>query len=314
MSGETTAGDTALPDLSSLRRWLDSPLPPLRPPDPDLPRISIVVPSFNQARWLDDCLRSIRLQDYPGVEVIVMDGGSSDGSVGIIHRHAGALAHWQSGPDGGQAAGINAGLDRATGDLLGWLNSDDLLLPGALHTLARAAAAVQTAAWFQGDALELVDVAGELRPYPWSHDLSPERLAWAQTGCQPSLYWHRSLALRLDPTLHYALDWDLQNRLARTAPLVRVGGRLSVNRIHGDSKTRTGNVRMADEYYRITRRYGGSMSRSLLYRYGLWAAARHRARHGETWINRLWHRAAAGMLRRLHGEDSIYSFNWYHFA
>lgn len=306
--------DRSILTTAALHGWLATPLRPPPARDPGMPRISVIVPSFNQGHFLDECLRSILLQQYPNLEIIVMDGGSTDGSVDVIRRHAGSLAYWQSQADGGQAAAINAGLERASGDLVGWLNSDDLLLPGALAALATAAQASSAPSWFQGDAVELLEEAGELRPYPWSHPMDPAKLPWAQTGCQPSLYWHRSLGLRLDASLHYALDWDLQNRLARQAPLVRVQERLSVNRIHTQTKTRTGKRRMADEYYRITRRYGSSLSRSLLYRYGLWEAATHRAAHGPGPLNRAWHRIAAGLLRRLHGEDSIYTFNWYHFA
>ncbi len=106
-----------------------------------LPRFSIVVPSFNQAPYLEQALRSILAQGYPDLEVIVMDGGSGDGSADIIRRYAPRLAYWQSQPDGGQAAALKAGFERSTGAVLGWLNSDDVYLPGALDEVAQ---------WFLG--------------------------------------------------------------------------------------------------------------------------------------------------------------------
>ena len=103
-----------------------------------LPRITVVTPSFNQAAFLEQTILSVLGQCYPNLENLVMDGGSNDGSRAIIERHAPQLAHWQSQPDGGQAAAINAGFARATGDILCWLNSDDYFLPGTLHRIARA--------------------------------------------------------------------------------------------------------------------------------------------------------------------------------
>ena len=101
-----------------------------------LPRISIVTPSYNQARFLEQSMRSILDQGYPNLEYIVMDGGSTDGSAEIIHRYAGWLAYWASEPDGGQADAIRHGFARATGEILAWVNSDDLLLPGSLGHVA----------------------------------------------------------------------------------------------------------------------------------------------------------------------------------
>ena len=104
---------------------------------PELPRITVVTPSFNQAAFLETTIRSVLGQCYPNLEYLVMDGGSSDGSVEIIRRFESDLAHWVSARDGGQAAAINAAFARATGDILCWLNSDDFFLPGTLHRVAQ---------------------------------------------------------------------------------------------------------------------------------------------------------------------------------
>jgi hypothetical protein len=102
------------------------------------PRITIVVPSYNQGRFLEATLRSVLLQGYPDLELMVIDGGSSDGSVAIIRRYEKWLAHWVSEPDRGQTHAINKGLERATGEIFSYLNSDDLLCPGALFSVVRA--------------------------------------------------------------------------------------------------------------------------------------------------------------------------------
>ena len=104
--------------------------PPAAAPEAGWPRITLVTPSYQQAAFLEECLRSVLLQNYPNLEYIVIDGGSLDGSADIIARYADKLAYWQSQRDGGQGDAINQGFSRASGHILGWLNSDDLLLPG----------------------------------------------------------------------------------------------------------------------------------------------------------------------------------------
>src|SRR6185369_4878244 len=125
------------------------------------PKITIVTPSFNQGRWIEQTIRSVLDQGYPNLEYIVLDGGSTDGSSEIIERYAGSLAFWASEPDGGQAAAINRGFARATGSLLGWINSDDLLEPGALALLAAEHRATPDAVLL-GDVWNFVDGSDEL--------------------------------------------------------------------------------------------------------------------------------------------------------
>jgi glycosyltransferase involved in cell wall biosynthesis len=124
-----------------------------------MPRISIITPSFNQAAYLEQTIHSVLSQGYPNLEYIIMDGGSTDGSVNIIQRHERNLAHWQSGPDGGQAAAVNRAFDLATGDLVGWQNSDDYYYPDAFRLAAKAAELHPEIDVFYGDK-DYVDQAG----------------------------------------------------------------------------------------------------------------------------------------------------------
>ncbi len=135
---------------------------------PSLPRVSIVTPSFNQAAFLEETIQSVLSQDYPNLEYIIIDGGSTDGSVEIIEKYADRLAYWVSEKDAGQADGINKGLVRATGEVVAWLNSDDTYLGGAIETflpgsIRSAVAALQAnpdCGLVYGDVLA-VDAAGQ---------------------------------------------------------------------------------------------------------------------------------------------------------
>jgi len=102
----------------------------------DVPRITVVTPSFNQAEFIEETIRSVLLQGYPNLEYIVIDGGSTDGSVEVIEKYSPWLTYWCSEPDRGQSHAINKGFERATGEILGWINSDDILYSGALQAAA----------------------------------------------------------------------------------------------------------------------------------------------------------------------------------
>lgn len=102
-----------------------------------LPRISIITPSYNQGQYIEETICSVLSQNYPNLEYIIIDGGSTDQSVEIIKKYQSQITYWVSEPDKGQADAINKGLARITGDWFNWLNSDDILMPNALHNLAR---------------------------------------------------------------------------------------------------------------------------------------------------------------------------------
>jgi glycosyltransferase involved in cell wall biosynthesis len=233
------------------------------PPAGGWPRITLVTPSFNQGRFIEETLRSVVLQGYPDLEWFVMDGGSTDPSVDLIKRYSPWMTEWRSARDRGQCDAINRGLERATGSLVGWLNSDDILMPGALHAFARAFAAHPSAVMVAGVGIDTDADSREIgRFVPVSGDR--QRLAlWNAPGgsviCQPASMM-RFAALRrvglLDEGLHNALDVDLWLRLAAIGEIVVRQETFATNRIHPEAKTHKLVVPRIIEHASIILRHG----------------------------------------------------------
>jgi glycosyltransferase involved in cell wall biosynthesis len=202
--------------------------------------VSVVTPSFNQAAYLEATIRSVLTQDYPDLEYLVMDGGSTDGSLEIIRRHAPRLAYWQSQPDAGQAAAINAGFARASGDILAWLNSDDTYEPGAVGAAVAALLAHPEADALYGDC-GFVDPAGQLltlfrgRPFDLAEYVTTEGFIH-----QPTVFLQRRVLERvgmLDASLRFCMDHDYWLRMAGTCRWLYLPRTLARFRVHPGAKT-----------------------------------------------------------------------------
>jgi glycosyltransferase involved in cell wall biosynthesis len=176
------------------------------------PRITVVTPSFNRAEYLEETLMSVVHQDYPNLEYIVIDGGSTDGSAEIIQRHASNLAYWVSERDAGPADAIRKGFDRATGSILAWLNSDDTYQPGTLAAVAEAFGSGQTADVVYGNMYWVSasgDFLAEKRQAPF---WKPGYQYGGADLQQPATFWKRDLYVRsggIDPSFQAAFDTDL---------------------------------------------------------------------------------------------------------
>ncbi len=231
---------------------------------PELPRISVVTPSFNQGPYLERTIRSVIDQRYPNLEYSIIDGGSTDESVDIIKKYERHLAYWVSEPDQGQANAINKGLARATGTVLAWLNSDDYYLPGTLDTVGTAALEHPEASAFVGIG-EMVDSAGKviarLAPPPV---VTLETLFhWQDQGdfLQPSCFF-RDIAWgaigSLDESIHIAVDVDLWMRMAKAGCSFRTIDRvLSQALSHPNAKTIAYRNLMSVDCAIVTIRHGG---------------------------------------------------------
>ncbi len=221
----------------------------------------MVTPSFNQVNFLEATILSVLGQGYPNLEYIVMDGGSTDGSVEIIERYADRFAHWQSAKDAGQSAALNQGFARATGDILCWINSDDFFLPGALHRIAELLGpGVQQPALAYGACLFFDDAgrsAKVVRPQP--HDSTILRTS--AYIIQPSAFWTRTLWEKtgiLENALHFAFDWEWFIRASSHAEFMQCPEIFSAYRQHAAHKTGIGGSRRQQEILEVVRRHGTS--------------------------------------------------------
>ncbi len=252
---------------------------------PSLPLVSVITPSFNQARFLETAIRSVLGQGYPRLEYLIVDGGSTDGSVDVIRRYAPALTWWVSEPDHGQAEAINKGLRRARGEIVAWLNSDDAYAPQAI---AAAVAAFQThpeAVLVFGQGVSF-DAAG--RPFrllpagPWGRvDLMTFHIL-----TQPAVFMRRSAVVKagfLDEDFHFLLDHRLWLKMSLLGELVHVPRVWAFARYHPAAKNAAQAARFGDEALRLARWLATSPAFAEDYarhKRKIWAAAhRFRARY-----------------------------------
>jgi len=233
------------------------------------PLVSIVTPSFNQARFLEEAILSVLEQSYPRIEYIIVDGGSTDGSVEIIRKYAHRLAWWVSEPDHGQTDAINKGFARARGEIFAWLNSDDTYLPHAVTEAVDYLQSHPEAGMVYGDA-NLIDTEGQVIGRFPARQTDYRRLRRGYVHIPQQAAFFRADLWRqvgpLDPTFYFAMDYDLWVRLAKIAPL-HYYPRLWANfRLHEGGKSLTADDRCWPEMLRVHWREGGTWFSPLVFK------------------------------------------------
>lgn len=233
-----------------------------------LPKISIITPSFNQGKFIKETIDSVLNQNYPNLEYIVMDGGSTDETVKILKSYKNTkyknILSWVSKKDKGQADAINNGIKKSTGEIIAYLNSDDVMMPNTLHTVANHFIENKNSKWLTGDYI-IIDENGKtiqnpiriyksiLRKFPYFGVL-----AIANFIIQPSTFWRRSLIKEIgffDKSLTLCLDFDYWMRIIKKYPLSVLPDNFSKFRIHGSSKGVSQYEKQFYEEHRLVKEY-----------------------------------------------------------
>jgi glycosyltransferase involved in cell wall biosynthesis len=273
---DVTSGGIALADLPSPPQgkrgwpWSVGPGPVVASPTdpPAWPRISVVVPSYNQGHFIEETIRSILLQGYPDVELIVMDGASTDDTVALLRRYEPWLAHWESEKDRGQTHAINKGLERSTGEIFAYLNSDDVYAPGAFYAAARAFAANPDADVVHGGCVYMTEtgeetftVRGREIDFP-SYLRIWERLAKRDFITQPEVFVRRAALVEVGPfreELRSVMDFEMWLRLlVRGKRFLSIDTPLARFRMYAAQKSA---VDPGDEICRVVEEYARTSGR-----------------------------------------------------
>jgi glycosyltransferase involved in cell wall biosynthesis len=232
------------------------------------PLVSIVTPSFNQGRYIEETIQSVLDQDYPSVEYLVLDGGSTDDTLAILRRYDERL-RWVSEKDRGQADAINKGFHMATGEILGWLNSDDTYLPGTIRKVVEYFQLHPDVGMVYGEGYH-IDAVGRIIERYYTEPFSFKRLAEICFLCQPTVFLRAEVIRTIGPldiTLHYCLDYDYWMRVAKRFRIGYLGEYLANSRLHGETKTLSQRVSFHQEILQTVKKHFGRVPVRWLYAY-----------------------------------------------
>jgi len=220
----------------------------------NFPKITIVTPSFNQGKFIEETILSVIGQGYPNLEYIIMDGGSTDETISIIEKYKDKITYWESKKDNGQSHAINKGFAKASGDILGWLNSDDMLLPGTLLYVSRQLNPDKNQ-FLCGNCVHFEE--GSIKLYGSKVkilELNDQLFGFG--FIQPSTFWTRKLWLEngnLNEDWHYVFDceWFYRLRDIKDVELFSTNKYLSMYRLHDSHKTGTGGSKRQEEIAKL---------------------------------------------------------------
>lgn len=224
----------------------------------EFPKISIVTPSYNQGAFIERTIRSVLNQNYPNLEYIIIDGGSTDDSTEIIKRYQDKLAYWVSEKDRGQAHAINKGFRRATGDIVGWLNSDDEYCPGALETVAKTFTANNDVDFVFGNRITVDENGRILRDERHTRFSFSALVLYGMIVSQPASFWKRELFEKygyLDESKRFCMDYDFFCRIGAHIKAKHIRKHLARFRRHPSSKSSTIRKVALEEHRQIRERY-----------------------------------------------------------
>ena len=222
-------------------------------------KISVITPSYNQVKYLEQTILSVLDQSYSNFEYIIIDGGSSDGSVKIIKKYQKYLTYWISEKDNGQSHAINKGFKRVTGDIVGWIGSDDYYEPDCFLKVVEAFQKDEAIGVVYGDN-NLVDENNNILKVYSIPDISADKLLKGNPNVvQPGSFYRRIFLNKvglLDESLKYVMDYDLWVRLGKISKIYHISKILANFRLHPESKTEMQKVFFAKEIFRVKSRYG----------------------------------------------------------
>lgn len=221
--------------------WTNYPLQlPKKMPDGSAwPRLSIITPSYNQGKFLEATIRSVLLQGYPNLEYIIIDGGSNDGSLDIIKKYEKYLFYWHSQKDQGQADAINQGIEKSSGEILGWINSDDVYVQGTFQKIVQAFYDYPDYIVVHGNRI-LINDLGNITGWVCLPPFDPKTLIY--NVCSETAFWQRAAMQQvgtLNASLQFAIDLEFFGRLYKSGKFLKLNKYLGYFRCYPDNKSST---------------------------------------------------------------------------
>lgn len=229
-------------------------------------KITIVTPSYNQGTYIEKTIQSVLSQNIEGLEYIIMDGGSTDNTIDILKKYEGQLI-WKSEKDKGQTDAVNKGIRAASGDIIGWLNSDDIYYPEAVKKVIKSFEEYPDVNVVYGNANHIREDDSIIEEY-YTEDFNYERLKDVCFICQPSLFFRKKLIDQygyLDDTLQYCMDYDYWIRLGKGEKFLRLNELIAGSRLYGDNKTLGARRKVHEEMLVMQEKNLGKASEKWIY-------------------------------------------------